>query len=299
MDKQMETRHMLVATLGGQPQIVTFTLDLLLRRGIPISEVIVVHPASSPAIQPALLRLRNEFIDDETYLFEGQERPIRFSSHLIRSHGVVVEDIVDGPCAEGALNTIGALIRSLKRAEATVYFSISGGRRLMSFLSFSAAALYFQSEDEVIHLYTPAEVQNSALHEQLMHLPPSCGQELIFVPFARAAQPLLAAILDRSSTALIEESAEKQREESRTNDLRCEQVYKKLSDRQRQVLRKLARGHNPEQLALLLYITRETVSSHTKVIYSECRIAWDLPLDEKLDYRDVRSLFAGYHFPFE
>jgi hypothetical protein len=44
-------KHTLVATLGGQPQIVTFTLDLLLRRGIPIYEVIVVHPASSPHLQ--------------------------------------------------------------------------------------------------------------------------------------------------------------------------------------------------------------------------------------------------------
>jgi CRISPR-associated protein Csx14 len=54
-------KHTLVATLGGQPQIVTFTLDLLLKRGIPISEVVVVHPAASPRIQQSLERLNAEF----------------------------------------------------------------------------------------------------------------------------------------------------------------------------------------------------------------------------------------------
>ena len=33
--------HALVATLGGQPQVVTFTLDLLLKNGYPISDVFV------------------------------------------------------------------------------------------------------------------------------------------------------------------------------------------------------------------------------------------------------------------
>lgn len=36
--------HILVATLGGQPQIVTFTLDLLLQHGFPITDVFVIHP---------------------------------------------------------------------------------------------------------------------------------------------------------------------------------------------------------------------------------------------------------------
>ena len=54
--------HTLLATLGGQPQVVTFTLDLLLQRGFPISEVIVIHPqAAHPRLQHSLDRLNAEF----------------------------------------------------------------------------------------------------------------------------------------------------------------------------------------------------------------------------------------------
>ena len=41
--------HVLVATLGGQPQVITFTLDLLLEEGYPISEVFVLHPRAASA----------------------------------------------------------------------------------------------------------------------------------------------------------------------------------------------------------------------------------------------------------
>ncbi len=47
--------HTLLATLGGQPQVITFTLDLLLQRGYPISEVVLVHPeATHPRLQQSL-----------------------------------------------------------------------------------------------------------------------------------------------------------------------------------------------------------------------------------------------------
>src|SRR6266571_2485307 len=77
MQEHRGYKHTLVATLGGQPQIVTFTLDLLLRRGISIYEVIIVHPASSPSIQQSLARLNAEFVGDR-YTFEGQNLTIRF-----------------------------------------------------------------------------------------------------------------------------------------------------------------------------------------------------------------------------
>ncbi len=75
MQESKGYKHTLVATLGGQPQIVTFTLDLLLKRGIPIYEVIVVHPAASPYIQQSLERLNAEFVGDR-YIFEGRSLTI-------------------------------------------------------------------------------------------------------------------------------------------------------------------------------------------------------------------------------
>lgn len=39
----------LVATLGTQPQVVTIALDLLLRRGERVDEVVVIHTSSLQA----------------------------------------------------------------------------------------------------------------------------------------------------------------------------------------------------------------------------------------------------------
>ena len=85
--------HTMLATLGGKPQVVTFTLDLLLQRNIPISEVIVIHPeASQPRLKHSLNRLNAEFVGD-TYRFD--DRTIHFRSHVLRIDGATIDDIVD------------------------------------------------------------------------------------------------------------------------------------------------------------------------------------------------------------
>jgi CRISPR-associated protein Csx14 len=68
---ELNYTHTLLAPLGGQPQIITFTLDLLLRRDFPISEVIVIHPhAAQKRLQQSLELLNAEFAGDR-YLFNG------------------------------------------------------------------------------------------------------------------------------------------------------------------------------------------------------------------------------------
>src|SRR4051812_24752149 len=138
MQESQGYKHTLVATLGGQPQIVTFTLDLLLRHGIPIYEVIVVHPLSSPHLQRSLERLSAEFRGDR-YQFSGKDLTIHLHSQVLKRYDTIIDDIVDEATASGTLDTIGELIRSLKQQRRIIHFSISGGRHLMTFLSFSAA----------------------------------------------------------------------------------------------------------------------------------------------------------------
>lgn len=295
MQEHTSSKHILVATLGGQPQIVTFTLDLLLRRGIPIYEVIVVHPAASPHLQQSLERLHAEFVDD-TYTFEGCQRTIHFHRQLLSHYDIIIDDIVDEPTATGTLNTIGALIRSLKQEGSIIHFSISGGRRLMAFLSFSAALLYFDTPDELLHLYTPEPVKLEVDRSGAMHLPPGCGQRLIEVPFARAVQPLLSSMLNRPPSATIQA---REVQMKRDEEQRCTQVLNALTKKQRQVLRALARGLHPSEAADLLDIKSSTLSTHTNAIYWECRSAWGIPDGQKVDYQTVRVLFASFHFPAE
>jgi CRISPR-associated protein Csx14 len=283
-------KHTLVATLGGKPQIVTFTLDLLLQRGIPISEVIILHPAASPRIQQSLERLAAEFAGNH-YSFEGRSLPMLFRQQVLFHYDSAVDDIIDEPTASGALDTIGELIRSLKRQQRIIHFSISSGRRLMGFLSFSAALLYFETPDQLLHLYSPEHVKERTDKSGAMHITAGDGRKLIEVPFARAAQPLLAMMLNHSPSATIQT----QREQQKAEELkRCQQVMNALKDRPQEILRAIAQGLHPDEVADTLGIKASTVNFHTSKIYQECRNIWDVPENIRLDYRFVQAKFADY-----
>lgn len=287
-------KHTLVATLGGKPQLVTFTLDLLLKRGITIYEVIVLHPASAPRLQQSLERLSAEFIDGR-YTFEGRSLPIRFRQQVLRRYdnNEFIDDIVDRATANGTLDTIGELIRDLKRQQHIIHFSIAGGRRLMTFLSFSAALLYFEGPDELLHLYTPEHIKEHDDHNGVMHIWQGDERQLIEVPFARAAQPFLALMLNRTPTHTIEVQREQQQAE---NQERCQQVIDVLTQKQAEVLQALARGQSPDEVADRLGIKPSTLSHHTNVIYRECRNAWGLNDRSTVNYLFVQARFANYPF---
>src|SRR5690242_16925463 len=127
---EIEPIHMLLATLGGQPQVITFTLDLLLARGIPIREVMVVHPATYDGLQDSIALLAAEFPGDR-YKPTGQ--PIRFRRYVLQQYKLPIHDITDNQSASSALNAMDELIRSLKQQRRIIHFSISGGRRLIGY----------------------------------------------------------------------------------------------------------------------------------------------------------------------
>src|SRR5260370_33844092 len=168
--------HTLLATLGGQPQIVTFTLDVLLQRGFPISEVIVVHPqASHPRLQHSLACLNAEFFGDR---YQASGQTIHLRSQVLQRDDELLDDIVDEGSADGALNTIHHLIRSLKRQHRCIHLSITGGRRLMSSIATEAALLNFTHSDHIWHIYTPEAVQRQVKEGTLMHISPHAGLHL-------------------------------------------------------------------------------------------------------------------------
>lgn len=284
----LDAAHVLLATLGGQPQVVTFTLDLLLQRNIPIREVIVIHPAAHPRLQQSIARLNAEFIGDR-YTFEGQTRVIHFRQRVLRYYEQPIDDIVDERTANGALDTIGELIQDLKQRQYTVHFSITGGRRLMTFLSFSAALLHFTPSDQLLHLYTPDEVQERARRGDMMHATAEDGIHLIEVPFARAAQPILSHMLNSSTSAIIDNQNTQRKAEERK---RCKQVFDKATPRQREVLQAYASGQDPQQVAEKLSVTLDTINSHNNALLSYCREVWP---DEKVpSYHFIQRKFAEY-----
>ena len=282
--------HTLLATLGGQPQVVTFTLDLLLQRGFPISEVILVHPeASHPRLQQSLDCLNAEFVGDR-YRVSGQT--IHLRSHVLRLDDEPLDDIVDEVSANGALNTIHHLIRSLKRQRRCIHLSITGGRRLMSSIATEAALLNFTHSDHIWHIYTPEAIQREANEGNLMHIsPPECVHliERHFVPWGTYFPELPQIISSPQETIGFQKKKMDVLERTR-----CDQVVKQLTTRQREVLQAFANGLNIQEVAESLCITTSTVDAHKTKLLDLCREVWDIEEEKRLGYHFLYKIFSPY-----
>lgn len=286
-----EYTHTLVATLGGQPQIVTFTLDLLLRRNIPISEVIVVHPQpSQPRLQHSLECLNREFSGDH---YQSGKQTMYFRSQVLHLRGKPLDDIVDDVSANGVLNTIHSLIRDLKEQQHIIHLSVSGGRRLMSLLAISAALLNFDHADHIWHIYTPKDVQEQASEGQLMHVPPSAGIQLIEGPFAYWG-PYFPNLRQQSNTdaqtVLRSQTAYRDAQHRQL----CDKVVARATPRQRDLLRAFARGLDQQEVAQELHVTNGTIDAHKTKLLDYCREVWGIEEEKRLGYHFLYKNFAAY-----
>ncbi|HLX59245.1 MAG TPA: CRISPR-associated ring nuclease [Ktedonobacteraceae bacterium] len=283
--------HTLLATLGGQPQVVTFTLDLLLQRSFPISEVILVHPeASHPRLQHSLDCLNAEFVGDR-YQVSGQT--IHLRSHVLRLDDEPLDDIVDEVSADGALNTIHHLIRSLKRQHRCIHLSITGGRRLMSSIATEAALLNFTHSDHIWHIYTSEAVQKQANEGALMHISLHDGVYLIerhFVPWGTYFSELPLVISDAQEAIHFQKKKMGNLERAR-----CDQVVQQATERQLDVLRAFAEGLNIQEVAERLCITTRTVDAHKTKLLELCREVWAIEQSaSRLGYHFLYKSFALY-----
>jgi CRISPR-associated protein Csx14 len=276
-----------VATLGGQPQIVTFTLDLLLQARYPISEVIVLHPraASQPRLQRALLCLNAEFSGN---YYQATQHPIHFHSHVLELDGQPIDDISDADHADGTLNTIHRLIGDLKRQGYRIHFSASGGRRLMSLLAISVATLNFDHHDHIWHIYTPQDIVEQARDGALMHVPPDAGVRLIEGQYI-----FLGAHYHPSSSFRSARNAQRSQMDAEEHT-RCSRVINETTPAQLRILRAFSQGLRPQQVANELNISLATVHSHTTALLSLCRNAWNIDKHEHLDYHFLHTAFSDY-----
>ena len=288
MMQDLKHVHTLIAPLGGQPQVVTFTLDLLLQHGFPIGEVIVIHPHTrQDRLQHSLERLNAEFLGDR-YQHDGRIITCRFQPKVLELDSIPLDDIIDNTSAKGARETIYQYIQQLKQQPRHIHLSVTGGRRLMALLAISAAQLKFDPFDHIWHIYTPEEVKQAARDGKRMHVPPEAGIKLIEVPFI-PLNSYFPAIEQAVTTQAAQHHMDA--EERR----RCAQVEQALAHkRPLDVLRAFAQGKTPQQVADALSISMSTVSTHLMKIYDECRAAWNLSPDHGLNYYFLRTHFHSY-----
>lgn len=277
----------LIALLGGQPQVVTFTLDLLLARGEKIDQVVMVYPDSNARYQDAFMRLAAEFIGD---VYKNQ--PCHLRNVTVKSGGVPLEDISQPDDVEAVRRTLHELLSTLKDGDHIIHLSLSGGRRIMALIALSAAMQYLTPADHIWHIYTPDDFIAEARDGALMHAPPEVGVRLVNVPFVPwvAYFPGLAPLMARSTRELREadlgwlESDERQR---------CKQVWEQLTLRRRDVLRSFAMGLSRQEVAARLTIEPSTVDSHRDDILNTCRQVWTSH-EGRFDIYFLRERFAPY-----
>jgi len=279
----------MLATLGGQPQVVTFALDALLAQGERIREVVVLHLGpENPRFGQALARLAMEFAGD---WYRGQR--IRFRPVPVRNGRRRLPDIRDEVEAEAAFQAVHELIATLKAQGRRLHVCVAGGRRLLALLAMSAAMLHFSHQDRMWHLYTPRDFLARAAEGAIMHARPEDGVRLIRVPlvpwgayFPQLRQ--LGRLLPGEAMvapALWLDEADRRR---------CQAVIERLTPRQCEVLRAFADGATPQEVAEALCITLSTVDDHKRVILAECRNAWELPEGTWLTYHFLHEKFGPF-----
>lgn len=285
----MENSSTLLTLLGGQPQVVTFLLDLLLARGEVIERVVVLYPASNPRYQAAFRKLAGEFVADH---YQG--RPCHLRSAPIRSGDVQLDDIRNAGEVETVRREIHQLLGGLKTQGQRLHLGLSGGRRVMSLLLLSAAMQYLSPMDALWHIYTPPELAEKSRDGALMHTPPGWDAvKLIPVPFVPwvAYFPGLAPLLNHSPQEMGEARLGWL---DATERARCAQVWNALTPRQRDALRCFAEGHPRKMVAAQLSIAVTTVDSHREAIIQECGRAWGFQENLQFNAQFLRERFGPF-----
>ena len=282
----------LVATLGGQPQVITFTLDLLLRRGETISEVIVIHPrAAQPRLRHAIDCLNAEFTGDH-YRIDGRVIHCHFRPKILELDHIPLDDITDNTAAKGTRDTIYGFFEELKQQPRHIHLSVTGGRRLMSLLAISAAQLKFDSFDHIWHIYTPESIKEQVRDGAQMHVPPAAGVNLIEVPFFPIVDyiPFLSQSFFSAQAAQQAGKAQMDAQER----ARCDTFVQKITPRQLDVLRGIADGRTIQQIASQLYLSIKTVYNHRDKLLNVCAEVWDISEHGPFDQRFLNKHFSRY-----
>jgi CRISPR-associated protein Csx14 len=278
----------LLAPLGGQPQVITFALDCLLRMGETIDEVYLLHLApQEPRLNHALRRLHGEFPEDR---YAG--RPCRLRRVPLTAGGLPLADIRSAADAEVAWRTARDLIAELKQQGQRLHLCVAGGRRVMGLMVQAAATLLCDHGDRLWHLYTPTELRKQAAEGAILHAPPDSGVALIPVPMAPwgAWFPALRAMAQAPQEAVASQMNWQRSDDER----RCRAVIARLTRRQEETLRAFAGGLRPQEVAAALGVTLATTNAHKTAILAECRIAWEVAPAERLNFHFIAQHFGQF-----
>lgn len=178
-------REILIATLGTEPQGVTWMLDWLLGQGYPIQEVLVLHTQSG-VVKSALEKLDLEFGLAQTY------PGLSYRREAIYGEAGPILDLASEKDAWAFLRTIYRAIRRAHQAGQVVHLSLTGGRKTMAVYAMVAAQLLFGEHDRAWHMISDVHWSGS---EKRMHPSPSDRFQVVPVPVVRWGDAATVQIL--------------------------------------------------------------------------------------------------------
>jgi CRISPR-associated protein Csx14 len=275
----------LTAVLGDQPQVVTFTLDLLLAQGEQIDRVLAVFPAGNLQCRASFRRLAGSFSKGR---YAGRRIALRAAHIRMGNRDLTV--IRSPQEIEAARRTFHALFADLKAEGERILLSIEGGQRILALLAVCPAMRHFTTEDRIFLLDAPEELSLTAPAGAPLHAPAEADVRLIELPIVpwAAYLPGLAPLLGNTVDEVRARGWQDENERGR-----CRQVWETLTPRQKDTLRELAVGRGTRQAAGRLGIAASTVVSHKTAIFNACRRAW-MEEDLRIDTMFLRERFRGF-----
>lgn len=272
-----------IATVGGQPQLITYYLDGLLQEERERIEKLILLRLSprNPRLQQAHSRLMVE-------LRSGRYPDFDIEWFTVTVNGFPLEDIRSTTEADAASTAIHRLIHRLKVEGHRLHVGVTGGRRMLGMVTMSTAMLNFDRNDRLWHMHTPDEFRKEAHGGNIMHIPEGIDFTLIEVPILPLGHYFaqLHGFGGVTQQRFVLNHQEKER---------AERVINQLTRRQKEVLALLARGQSPSQAANTLQLTVATINTHKTVIFACCRNEWGFPPDERLTYYFLQKKFE-MHF---
>jgi CRISPR-associated protein Csx14 len=250
-------QHVLIATLGSEPQVVTLVLDLLREKGYPIAEVLVVHTAGE-AVRAALTALEQEFALLGAYSY--QPVPVKNADRMMG-------DIVTEEDTAALLRTLYRVLLAEKKAGRSIHLSIAGGRKPIAVYGMVVAQLLFDDEDQVWHLLSEGWKPGD---KRVMHVQPGDPVWLMPIPILRwsSVSPMftkLAVYEDPWEAIQVQRDIKQKEDQHRKREF----VEYKLTPKEREVVKLACPGFDNAAIAQELRKAEKTVHNQLTEIYQK------------------------------
>ncbi|CAM0497201.1 CRISPR-associated protein Csx14 [Thermoanaerobacter kivui] len=283
-ERLKKRKEVLIATLGSEPQVVTIALDELLKRGYPLSKVIVIYTKSSKVLD-ALRILDDEFLK-EFYKMEFVKVPVKGYSR-----DGVIEDFLTEESVKALLSTIYKEIRELKQNDFTIHFLISGGRKIMGVVGMLVAQLLFGDEDRLWYLITEGWEPGN---ERKLHLSSEEKVWLVQIPVIRWSEAstlmrTVAEIGDPSEVEIWYRKLTKKAEFKRKKEF----LNHWLTLAEREIVELVCKGYDNASISKILHKKEQTIANQLQVIYEKLKEWKDYP-SMKVDRNLLIAEFAPY-----